>query len=301
MTIESVLNQSIVSDIKLIIVDDKSNQNIKQIVNSIDKQGIIFKRNNSKLGMTQNWNRCISLAKTPYLVILHDDDVLHPKAIEYLLNLIEENEKLAVVASRQKIITGKLKPEFLKLDLANLSSLVYKPLDIAKFVKKEYSYLPCSSAMFRLQCFKKTGRFDIKYKYSPDEELWPRILYKGYSIGIIEYPLVYVRRKNNNFIYSTWEKQEFIKQYIGIHQKILSYTGNDEEVMKSLDQKLARAFIHLAFFHLIRKLSIVKSLEYFRIVNFIPRSRKITTQMSLIIKFWVLSFIDSLFSKIFFK
>ena len=66
--IESILQQSYV-DFELIIVDNASKDDTKEVVNSFKDPRIRYFKNSSHLGLALNWNRCIALAKNNYICI----------------------------------------------------------------------------------------------------------------------------------------------------------------------------------------------------------------------------------------
>lgn len=83
--IDSVLNQ-VATDISfaLLISEDHSDchSEIEQIVKSYHDNRIIYYYNRVAMGMTGNWNNCINLAKSKYVALLHDDDILYSNYLE---------------------------------------------------------------------------------------------------------------------------------------------------------------------------------------------------------------------------
>lgn len=85
--INSVLIQSN-KDYEIIIVDDYSTDNTRQVLNSIknEKIKIIYLNESRKAGGARNAG--ISVAQGKYIIFLDDDDVLEEKAIEKIDNII---------------------------------------------------------------------------------------------------------------------------------------------------------------------------------------------------------------------
>lgn len=87
--IESVLNQSY-EDIEVIIVDDGSKDNTRQIVNSIDDKRLkYFYQDNA--GACAARNKGISLACGEYIAFHDSDDIWHKSKLEKQMNALLKN------------------------------------------------------------------------------------------------------------------------------------------------------------------------------------------------------------------
>ncbi|WP_166519614.1 glycosyltransferase family 2 protein [Elizabethkingia argenteiflava] len=99
--IESILAQSF-SDFELIIVDDASPENIRQIVSGFDDARISYFRNEHNIGETslvKQWNHCLQYAKGEYLILAADDDLYAPRFLEQCLALAEKYPQVDVIRS----------------------------------------------------------------------------------------------------------------------------------------------------------------------------------------------------------
>lgn len=90
--IESVISQSY-PNWELLIVDDHSPFNLKDIVSSYLSDGRIkYYYNEENLGkksIVYNWNHCLDFAHGDFFVLLCDDDILKPNFVSTLLSLAE--------------------------------------------------------------------------------------------------------------------------------------------------------------------------------------------------------------------
>jgi len=104
--IESILKQSF-DDFELIIIDDCSNDNTKEVVNryaSCDNR-IKFKINSCNVGMVQNWNLCLREAKGTYIKYVFGDDFLTDKdSLKKLLEAMESHPEVSLVSSARYIV-----------------------------------------------------------------------------------------------------------------------------------------------------------------------------------------------------
>jgi glycosyltransferase involved in cell wall biosynthesis len=75
--IESVLGQSH-KDFTLIVSDNASTDDTGRVVANFDDPRIEYERAERNIGMTGNFNRLLQLARTDFVMLLCDDDTLHP-------------------------------------------------------------------------------------------------------------------------------------------------------------------------------------------------------------------------------
>lgn len=96
--VNSVLNQTY-NNFELIIVDNHSSDNTekycKTLVNNNNK--IRYHRNKKNLGMIENWNVGLSLAKGEYVNILMDDDILHHDFLVSTIKILKNNNNIGFV------------------------------------------------------------------------------------------------------------------------------------------------------------------------------------------------------------
>lgn len=65
--------------VEVIVVDNASSHNkFEEFTKSINLKNVTYYRNTTNLGMYGNWNRCIELCKTEFVMILCSDDLLSP-------------------------------------------------------------------------------------------------------------------------------------------------------------------------------------------------------------------------------
>lgn len=74
--IDSILNQTYTS-FELVIINDASPDNIKEIVQRYNDVRIIYLENEQNIGgkdLVSNWNHCIKYAKYDHIILATDDD-----------------------------------------------------------------------------------------------------------------------------------------------------------------------------------------------------------------------------------
>lgn len=80
--LESAINQTIKCEI--IVVDNCSSHDYFEKV--CNEKSIVYYKNERNIGLFPNYNRCYALAKTEYVKILDDDDILLPEYVESFVN-----------------------------------------------------------------------------------------------------------------------------------------------------------------------------------------------------------------------
>jgi len=87
--VESVRAQTF-EDWEIVAVDDASTDETARILESFSGARVRVERNAQNLGMTANWNRCLSLASGDLVLKLDADDALHARALERLVSAFDD-------------------------------------------------------------------------------------------------------------------------------------------------------------------------------------------------------------------
>jgi len=128
--IESVLEQTY-KKFRLIILDDNSTDNTKEVVESFQDNRIVYIKNEKNLGMFKNWQKALSYIKGDYFhPMLADDDYFIDKYfLEKGVSILKKEELDILFFGMKKNINGESiidKPKNLKFNQ------LYAGIDIAK-------------------------------------------------------------------------------------------------------------------------------------------------------------------------
>lgn len=145
MMIESLLAQT-VGEFEIKILDNASNDNTKEVVNSFNNKNIKFIGSEKNKGALWNFQRAQHLSNKKYTVMFHDDDLIHPKYLEYVIKALNEFDNISIVCSGMKTTSMpnidnfknyKFNPRVFK-SISIFTSLVYLgfPLNYATVVYK---------------------------------------------------------------------------------------------------------------------------------------------------------------------
>ena len=185
--LQSVVEQSVRVD-RIMICDNCSTDSTLDIAETFknDHKDIQFEiiRNESNLGYQRNFNRCMELTKTDYVLLLAADDVLKQNIIEIEKGFLDSNPEYAFVAAYSDSIdeSGEL---LLKHTIKE--DQFFEKGQILEFLQRNRLYIVPSAVLLRTSCIREIGLWDLYI--GPDERYWPKVLRK-YPIAILGDALV---------------------------------------------------------------------------------------------------------------
>lgn len=151
LSIASVINQTY-TDWELIIVDDCSTDNTKEVVSQFNDKRIRFYNNLCNSGAAISRNKAISLAKGEWIAFLDSDDIWHPQKLEKQLNFMLNNNYVFSYHTYDKIQENG--------DACNILVTGPKVINIKKMY--HYGYPGCLTVMYNANFFGKIQIEDIK-------------------------------------------------------------------------------------------------------------------------------------------
>jgi glycosyltransferase involved in cell wall biosynthesis len=174
--INSILNQSF-DDFELIIVDDFSTDNTREIIKSYlgrDRR-IKYYENEMNLGLFPNWNKCLNLTTGEYITILGQDDLMQPDNLLKKVAILEQYSQVGLVTSSVQIIDDY--NNITTWEWANYpNSYVMNGQEWLMNTVGEANPICCPAVMFRKSVLDKIGKqFDLNYDYTADLKMWVEI------------------------------------------------------------------------------------------------------------------------------
>ncbi len=183
--IESLLNQSF-QDFELIIIDDGSTDNSKEIIEeyeTIDRISVIYQRNR---GLNITNNVALKVSKGKYIVRLDADDYLEPTALEDMSSALEKDDELGLIFPNYFIVD---------VDGNTLSEIKRHDFDTEVNILDQPAHGACT--MIRSEYLKKVGGYDEDYTCQDGYELWVKFINK-FKVTNINKTLFSYRRHNYN-------------------------------------------------------------------------------------------------------
>ncbi len=204
--IESVMRQS-EPDWKLWVVDDAGGHPDRAaaaaLVRSLDDPRIHHLENDSGGGMVGNWNRCLDLADSELVTLLHGDDQLLPGYAACMLGLADDHPGAVAFHCEARIVSATGRPVF---SLPDAAKQLFTPKGTDAGV---LSGEPGATALMRgnfimcpTLCFRRarlgSRRFDDTWSQVQDLELTVRLLMEGEQIvGTPEQAYAYRRHEGS--------------------------------------------------------------------------------------------------------
>lgn len=181
--IESILNQSY-QNIELIIFDDGSSDNTRQVVQSFDDPRIVKILSDQNYGVVRARNDMIDRASGQYIALMDADDIADRTRLEKQLRSLEAGE-CDLCGSAQWVLdeaSGKIKKSKDKFTDADLRSLL-----------SVYCGLCNSAMMGKAEIFKRF-KYDTTILTSEDYYLWVVMAAAGYRFLNLKERLITYRR-----------------------------------------------------------------------------------------------------------
>lgn len=195
--VKSVLSQTY-SDFELLIVDDRSTDATFDVIRSIADPRIRVTRNDERLGLPRNWNRCLSLAKGEYLCLFHQDDVMLPGNLEKKVQCLTSDPGLAFVHSSAELKVEKSAPTP-PIDWIEGASEDFVQEGKFYFYKLLFrgNVICAPTVMARRQRFLDLGGFDDELSFTSDYEMWLKLCLDG-RVAFLSQPLIRYRWHEKN-------------------------------------------------------------------------------------------------------
>jgi len=194
--IQSVLNQTY-QDFEIIVVDDGSTDETKQILNPYIEKNLIryVYQNNQGPGAARN--KGIEYAKGRYIAFLDADDILFEGSFQKRINFLKRYPEIEVVFSDYMIKLNpqeEPKPVLREKGILDFFNNCIEFSNEKEFIfTNEFYYqyflfspLPISTitVMARQETIRKTGLFRTDIKIGEDVDYWLRLIY-GKKVGYI--------------------------------------------------------------------------------------------------------------------
>jgi glycosyltransferase involved in cell wall biosynthesis len=180
---KSALSQTTNIPYRVIVVDndpDFDNMEILDLVRSFDQDKLSYYKNRENLEIFGNLNRCIVLAKTRWVALLHDDDLLVEDYVEYISIVLQKyGKKINGFCVGQTVVNYSYVTVAKKKCIRKLLSCVYKdikkllpeiikiPITANLFLGNVYNPPTCG-VVFNKRYFIMSGGFNQDYFPSSD-------------------------------------------------------------------------------------------------------------------------------------
>jgi len=202
LAVESVLRQTS-ADWRLVVCDDGPEPGTRELVESFRDSRIRYVGNERNLGMARNWNRCLEVADTDLVNLLHNDDELLPNYVEVMRQAGWEFPNAAAFFCRAKVIdaTGRDRFSFVDSIKRFLQPRTEGPLVLegksAVEALMHGDFIMCPTVCYRRSRL-PAERFRPDWKMVLDLDFFTRILLGGgVMVGLPAVAYAYRRHSDN--------------------------------------------------------------------------------------------------------
>ena len=101
--IESALGQTY-EDFVLIVSDNCSTDHTREVVETFDDPRLVYLRQPEHLELNEHFNLCYGLARTDYMFLIPDDDVMAPDALEQMIPVLDANPRVGLVHGCARLV-----------------------------------------------------------------------------------------------------------------------------------------------------------------------------------------------------
>ncbi len=167
-TLQSVADQT-KKPFEVLIVDNASTDNSAAIAKRYEKYGFRFIRNETNVGMVENWNVCIRMSKGEYLTFLHSDDLIAPEWYERWSEAIAEHPGIFYTGSIA-IINQNNDPQYTCHTFTENRLIKQKDVYREFWTHLSPAIAPTAASIYHQSLFdeKKGGMFDPSYGTEAD-------------------------------------------------------------------------------------------------------------------------------------
>lgn len=162
------VSKQTVKPYEIIVVDNASTDNTKEVVRKFKRFGVKYFRNKKNVGMANNWNVCIQKSTGDYLTLLHNDDLIAPNWYELMSQAVQANPKVKFFMSSLLIIDEQEHVQHVYHTFPT-SRLISKNDTIKAFWTHLLpGFAPTAANLYHRSIFKKIGLFEERYKTEAD-------------------------------------------------------------------------------------------------------------------------------------
>jgi len=236
-SIQSVLDQTF-TDFEIIVVDDGSTDNTKEVVDAFRDQRIRYTYQENQ-GVVVASNRGFELSRGEYIALFSSDDILTENALAKPVDVLDKHPEVAFSYGQVYLMDRRGHVFDLRKPRSGHSSIRHGIEEITKYLIWG-NHITAATIMIRRDCLLEVGLFNPAFSSgSEDCDLWIRLA-KKYDVAYIAEPVLKYRVHSAN-ISSARGMDEELKS----KSRILEGIFNDAELGPLFSPLRSRAYFRL--------------------------------------------------------
>ncbi len=227
-SIRSILNQAF-QDFKIIVFDSGSDYDIDKFIKDFDDSRIYLEKSSEKIDSFNNFKRVFNFGyESEYLMVFHDDDVMHPKLLETEVGIMERNKSLIWVGSGLSFVSDNSKMNCFKDKLRLKLEEVYDTKNLIRLILKNF-HLAYDSVVYRVVYIEDISPFFKKFDKWNDRPFLIELSKKG-KVAITRESLVNYRiHKNQDSQGNNSDKLIYLINLFNFYKENLSVIESPED------------------------------------------------------------------------
>jgi len=214
--INSVLKQTH-QDFEIIVLDDKSTDNIAQVMGEFSDPRIKFLSFDENRGQMEAQNQMLARAEGEFFVPLSADDVLDPKHLEKCLEAFRKNPFCEFVSTQTDFLDEKGNPHTVDHPFKGIEKATNKTQDQWK-QRLRMGNVYFGVGMYRTYAAREIGGWKKEFDVISDYEIYLRLIQRE-NIHVIEENLTHTRITGKNQSILSKEKSEKLRDWYFAAQK----------------------------------------------------------------------------------
>lgn len=215
--LDSILGQSL-QDIEIIISDDASTDDTPAIVAQVHDERLRYVRQARNMGIAENRNRCLAMARGQYITWLDSDDIYHPAMLAVQSAVLDRHPNVGLVHGAYEVIDseGRRLPDWplpFARDVIEPGKAAFRELVLSNYVNG-------ATVMVRRDCHERVGPYAAGLrKSSEDWEMWLRIALHA-DLAYTAAPLAQYRQHSGSSSVATSHSGERLRCDIRAMQRL---------------------------------------------------------------------------------
>ncbi|TXE05841.1 glycosyltransferase family 2 protein [Gelidibacter salicanalis] len=260
-TLQSFMNQSF-KNWEIILIDDGSTDNTKHIIENIKDYRIKYfiRSKEYTKGPCGCRNMGIDNALHDYILFFDDDDIAHPKLLEYSMNAFDQYEEIDFCNYGRSVFYNDSELQF-KLDNSYKITTIAEE-DYYKIIANILPFNTCAVVWKRTAI--GSERFNETLIYSDEWEYFQRLLSNGLSGIKLEMDLIFARKHSNSST-ARFLNKDSVYYKSTVRARKLAIVNLGEKLL--LNKDLFKYFLNQSII-LKDKSILMLTMEYYRMKSF---------------------------------
>jgi GT2 family glycosyltransferase len=179
-------------DAEIIVVDDASSDNPKQVVDQLGRGWVRYRPNPGHLGAVGTFNRCLALATGELVHLLHGDDAVLPGFYTAMEQALAEPTVVAAVC-RVRDVDGHNRPLYATRSYRKGTGIWTNALEAFAVSNR----VRAPGIVVRRAAYERVGGYRSDLPHAADWDMWTRLAGQGPIVFVDEVLAVY-RRHNTS-------------------------------------------------------------------------------------------------------